>query len=135
MRVIEEDEVKELKEEVKKELEERKRFLQEGIDVDDKAVDYLKDKDIKQALKEPVILQKELVLKLKSFIDKKIQDEMKEKGFLTEYTRKWVKDYSELINNLIKNTKDETTNVFKINLSQINMLINKYGENDNSNNK
>lgn len=52
-------------------------------------------------MENPVMEQKKLAVKLKKFLDKRIEEEMK-KGNLTENTRKWVESYNDILEKIQK---------------------------------
>jgi len=51
-------------------------------------------------MENPVNAQKEIAVKVKLFLDKRIRDEMKEKGVLGDNTRKWIETYTSLLEKL-----------------------------------
>jgi hypothetical protein len=57
---------------------------------------------IEQSLAQPIDAMKNLAAKLKIYTDHKIDREMAEKGYLTENTRGWVKEYNLLLEKLQK---------------------------------
>ena len=62
--------------------------------------------DIKAVVKkmdQPVELQKDLAARLKLFLDKRIREEMKNKGYLSDFTRRWVKEYNDLLDRIHRN--------------------------------
>jgi len=61
------------------------------------------DKDFEGLLKDmqnPVNAQKEIAVKVKLFLDKRIRDEIEEKGVLGDNTRKWIETYTALLEKL-----------------------------------
>jgi len=59
--------------------------------------------DFEQALKDmqnPVNAQKEIAVKVKSFLDKRIKDELDKNGVLGDNTRKWIETYTALLEKL-----------------------------------
>ena len=59
--------------------------------------------DFEQALKDmqnPVNAQKEIAVKVKSFLDKRIKDELDKNGVLGDNTRKWIETYTSLLEKL-----------------------------------
>lgn len=66
-------------------------------------VKVVTEKDFEQALQDmqnPVNAQKEIAVKIKSFLDKRINDELREKGVLGDNTRKWIETYTSLLEKL-----------------------------------
>ncbi len=53
--------------------------------------------ELKDSMNMPLDVQKELAAKLKLYVDVKLEEEWKDKGYITESTRKWV----EVLNNLL----------------------------------
>lgn len=59
--------------------------------------------DFKKLLKDmqnPVNSQKEIAVKVKLFLDKRIKDEMDKNGVLGDNTRKWIETYTTLLEKL-----------------------------------
>jgi len=48
----------------------------------------------------PINPQKEIAVKIKSFLDKRIKDEMNKNGVLGDNTRKWIETYTSLLEKL-----------------------------------
>lgn len=63
-------------------------------------------------LDNPVDLQKEIAVKLKHFLDCQIAKETRENGVLSDYIRRWVKDYNDVLDKIQKSLHGDT----KINL-------------------
>lgn len=53
-------------------------------------------------MQNPVQAQQHLAVKIKSFLDKRITDEMKDKGFLSDHTRRWVESYNNILEKIQK---------------------------------
>jgi len=51
-------------------------------------------------MQNPVNAQKEIAVKVKLFLDKRIKDEMEQKGVLGDNTRKWIETYNSLLEKL-----------------------------------
>ena len=51
-------------------------------------------------MQNPVNAQKDIAVKVKLFIDKRIKDEMEQKGVLGDNTRKWIETYNSLLEKL-----------------------------------
>ena len=63
----------------------------------------LSDEDFQELLKDmqnPVNSQKEIAVKVKLFLDKRIKDEMEKNGVLGDNTRKWIETYTTLLEKL-----------------------------------
>ncbi len=50
----------------------------------------------------PVLAQKRLAVQIKVSLDKRIKEEMKSKGYLSEITRKWVDTYNSILEKIQK---------------------------------
>jgi len=80
----------------------------------------------------PVDAQKEMAVKLKHYLDKKIEVEMRE-GYLSEFTRKWVKEYNDMLDKIQKSLHGEKSvnlHLHKVTHSQIQAKIRKAGESE-----
>jgi len=58
------------------------------------------DEDFKQMLEDmnnPVHAQKHLAVQIKLFLDQRVAKEHREKGFLTDSTRRWVETYNNIL--------------------------------------
>ena len=63
------------------------------------------DEDFAVLLKDmqnPVNAQKEIAVKIKLFLDKRIEDEIEKQGVLGDNTRKWIETYTSLLDRLQK---------------------------------
>ena len=61
------------------------------------------EEDFQELLKDmqnPVNSQKEIAVKVKLFLDKRIKDEMQKNGVLGDNTRKWIETYTTLLEKL-----------------------------------
>jgi len=56
--------------------------------------------EILKNMQNPVNPQKEMAVKVKSFLDKRIHDELKKNGVLGDNTRKWIETYTSLLEKL-----------------------------------
>lgn len=57
-------------------------------------------KKVLVSLENPVDLQKELAVKVKLFLDARIETELQKNGVLTEYTRMWVRDFNDILDKI-----------------------------------
>ncbi len=55
-----------------------------------------------EEMQNPVQAQQHLAVKIKSFLDKRINDEMRDKGFLSDHTRRWVESYNNILEKIQK---------------------------------
>jgi len=58
-------------------------------------------------LEQPVEIQKDLAARLKLFLDRRMKEEMQKKGFLSDFTRRWVSEYNDLLDRIHKNLYGE----------------------------
>lgn len=83
------------------------------------------DEEFSEMLKDmqnPVNSQKEIAVKVKLFLDKRIKDEMKKNGVLGDNTRKWIETYTTLLEKLqraIHGDKSLNLHVHKITHGEI----------------
>jgi len=81
--------------------------------------------EFKLALEEmqnPVEAQKKVAVKLKHYLDWKIEKEMKENGILSDHTRRWVETFNNLLEKLQKSLygdKSVNLHLHKVSHSQI----------------
>jgi len=83
-----EEEMKKVQEIAPKKINEEKEVTQEDFDK------MLKD------MQNPVNSQKEIAVKVKVFLDKRIKDELYKNGVLGDNTRKWIETYTSLLEKL-----------------------------------
>lgn len=67
----------------------------------------------------PVDEQKRVAVKLKNFLEYLYDKDMAERGFLSDYTRRWYKEYSELLDRIHKSLYGEKN--VNLNMTQINV--------------
>lgn len=75
-----------------------------------------------EEMQNPVQAQQRLAVQVKHFLDNRIKEEMKEKGFLTDATRRWVESYNSILEKIQKalyGDKNVTLNLTKVTHSQI----------------
>ena len=70
------------------------RVKEEKKITEDQFFEMLKD------MQNPVNSQKEIAVKIKVFLDKRIEDEMDKNGVLGDNTRKWIETYTTLLEKL-----------------------------------
>lgn len=74
------------------------------------------------AMEHPVNAQKEMAVKIKTFLDIRIDEEMSTKGYLTDHTRRWVESYNNILDRIQKaiyGDKSVNLHVHKITHAQI----------------
>ena len=68
--------------------------------------------EMMKSFDKPVELQKEVAMKIKAYIEERIEVELEEKKVLTESTRKWVEIYNSLLDKIHKNIYgDKSTHI------------------------
>ena len=55
-----------------------------------------------EEMQNPVQAQQKLAVQIKNFLDGRIKDEMKDKGFLSDHTRRWVDSYNNILEKIQK---------------------------------
>ncbi len=53
-------------------------------------------------MKNPVLAQQRLAVQIKNFLDKRIKDEMRDKKYLSDHTRRWVESYNNILEKIQK---------------------------------
>lgn len=65
----------------------------------------LSEEEFKQMMEDmqnPVKAQQHLAVQIKTFLDKRIEHEMAEKGFLSDHTRRWVEAFNNILEKIQK---------------------------------
>jgi hypothetical protein len=73
-------------------------------------------------MQNPVQAQQRLAVQVKTFLDKRIKMEMKEKGVLSDHTRRWVESYNNILEKIQKalhGDKSVSLHLHKVTHSQI----------------
>lgn len=122
-------------------MEKVSKFDFDGIDPDTsnlpvkevKSLPPISQKEMDLAIKEldrPVESMKKLAATLGHYIELKSKRELKDNGFLSDYTRRWVSLYNDLLNNLQKSMYGEKSMSLhmhgKVSHAQVNTLIRKH---------
>lgn len=55
-----------------------------------------------EEMQNPVQAQQRVAVQIKIFLDKRIDEEMKEKGYLSDHTRRWVESYNNILEKIQK---------------------------------
>lgn len=85
----------------------------------------MSERDFKKMLEEmqnPVLVQQNLAVTVKTFLDKRIAKEMLDKGVLSDGTRRWVESFNSILEKIqkaLKGDKNISLNSNKISHSQI----------------
>ena len=77
---------------------------------------------ILEEMQNPVQAQQRLAVQIKTFLDKRIKEEMKKKGFLSDHTRRWVESYNNILEKIQKalhGDKSVNLHLHKVTHSQI----------------
>ncbi len=75
-----------------------------------------------EEMQNPVMAQQKLAVQIKSFLDKRIETEMREKKFLSDHTRRWVESYNNILEKIQKalhGNKSVNLHLHKVTHSQI----------------
>lgn len=75
------------------------------VDVPQKSQEKLSEEEFNRLLNKmsnPVDEQRELAVKIKASLDKKIEEDLEENGFLGDATRRWVETYNSLLEKIQK---------------------------------
>ena len=75
-----------------------------------------------EEMKNPVQAQQDLAVKIKTFLDARIKDEMANKGVLSDHTRRWVESYNNILEKIQKalhGDKSVNLHLHKVTHSQI----------------
>ena len=84
-----------------------------------------KDVDMDELLKDmnnPVKAQQEMAVKIKMYLDLAVSEDITNKGYLTEHTRKWVESYNNILEKIQKalhGDKSVNLHLHKISHSEI----------------
>lgn len=62
-----------------------------------------------EVMQNPADAQRELAVQVKLFLDKRIKQEIEEKGILSDHTRRWVESYNSILEKLQKSLYGEKT--------------------------
>ena len=77
----------------------------DGTDIKNPTITALNNSRILEAIRdfgEPLDAQKELAIQVKNFLDYQIDRELREKGYLSDATRRWVTELSEILDKIQK---------------------------------
>ncbi len=89
------------------------------------AMPTVSERDFKKMLKDmenPVLPQKEMAVKIKTFLDARIEHELQERGVLSDHTRRWVESYNKLLDQLqraLHGDRSVNLHLHKVSHSQI----------------
>ena len=105
-----------------KHLEKALSLLPEKREDERKVVTDEEFKQMLMAMENPVDAQKELAVQIKIFLDKRIAKEYKEKGILSDYTRRWVESYNNILEKIqraLHGDKSVNLHLHKVTHSQV----------------
>lgn len=63
--------------------------------------------DVLKEIENPVLAQKMLAVKIKKFLDKRMDEEIQTKGSLSESTRKWVDSFNNIMDRIQKSLQGD----------------------------
>ena len=89
---------------------------------DDKVMNAEEFESLMKQMSNPVIAQKEMAVKLKHYLDKRIENELRTKGILSDHTRRWVESYNNFLDKIQKalyGEKSVNLHLHKVTHSQI----------------
>jgi len=109
-------------------------FAEHVSELHDKAIEKAKAraeelKKLIEDMNQPVEKMKELAAKLKNYIDFKIMQEQTAKGTISDFTRKWIKEYNDLLDRIQKamyGEKSTSINIHKVSHADISSMIRQY---------
>jgi hypothetical protein len=104
MDIITEEEVESVKGEIVEENKQKTEIVEKNFG------------EVLEKMSNPVDFQKDLATKMKQFLDRKMESEMADLGFLSETTRKWVVDYNNVLNMLHKNIHGDKSTQLNLHL-------------------
>ena len=79
-------------------------------------------KALLEEMQSPVNAQQRLAVQIKTFLDKRINEEMRAKGVLSDHTRRWVESYNNILEKIQKalhGDKSVNLHLHKVTHSQI----------------
>ena len=85
-----------------KEFDRAKALHPEKVEDDYKGLTESEFAKLLAEMQNPVQAQQHLAVSIKAFLDKRITEEMKEKGFLSDHTRRWVESYNNILEKIQK---------------------------------
>jgi len=94
----------------------------EKVEDDFKELTESEFKVLLEEMQNPVQAQQRIAVQIKIFLDKRISDEMKKKGFLSDHTRRWVESYNNILEKIqraLHGDKSVNLHLHKVTHSQI----------------
>jgi len=85
-----------------REFDEAVKLIPEKIKNKDKKINEKDFEIMLEEMQNPVQAQKKLAVQLKIFLDRRIEDEMTDKGVLSDHTRRWVESYNNVLEKIQK---------------------------------
>ena len=79
-----------------------------------------------EEMENPVLAQKKIAVQIKRFLDKRIDEEMGEKGILSDHTRRWVESYNKILEKIqtaLHGDKHVNLNIHRVSHSDISEKI------------
>ena len=118
-------------------LEEAVKLIPEKKEKEPEDIEWEKDRfnELLEQMQNPVQAQKHLAVQIKIFLDKRIDDEMADKGYLSDITRRWVESYNNILEKIQKalhGDKSVNLHLHKVSHSQIAAKIRNAQKDDNN---
>jgi len=86
---------------------------------------------LKSGMNKPVDFMQDMAAKVKKYVDYRMANELNEFNYISEYTRKWVSTYNDLLEQIQKalyGTKSMSINLHKISHSDMAAAMRKHRE-------
>ena len=80
-----------------KEIDEATALYPDKIKDEAKEVTDQEFNKLLEGMQNPVQAQQHIAVQIKIFLDKRLVEEMKEKGYLSDHTRRWVESYNNIL--------------------------------------
>lgn len=85
-----------------KEFDEAVEIHPEKLEDKNKELTEVEFARLLEEMQNPVQAQQKLAVQIKTFLDKRIKEEMRDKGFLSDHTRRWVESYNNILEKIQK---------------------------------
>lgn len=102
MQIIGPDQYEDTKQRMEKQKEKKELTVADTKEVTENNFRLMLEK-----MENPVDVQKELAVKIKKFLDRQIEKEMENDNVLSEFTRRWIKDFNDILDKIQKNLYGE----------------------------
>ena len=85
-----------------KEFDEAASLAPEKIESKTKELTEEEFNKLLEEMQSPLLAQQKLAVQIKNFLDNRISEEMSDRGFLSEHTRRWVESYNNILEKIQK---------------------------------